>query len=60
VRDDVVAQADIARHALHPPMAGQAAVAVIGVDDRQNLLARLLDLRLLRVDDHAIGNARCA
>ncbi len=60
VRDDVVAQADVAGHALHAAVAGEAAVGVVGVDDRQHLLARFLDRLRLGVDDHAVGDARRA
>ena len=58
VGDDVVAQADVARHAFHAAVAGEAAVAVVGVDDRQHLLPRFLDRLCFGVDDHAIGDAR--
>ena len=60
MRDDVVAQADIAGHALHAPVTGEAAVRVVRVDERQHILPRLFDLRRVRTHDHLVAHRRGA
>ncbi len=60
MRDNVVAQADVAGHTLHAPVARQAAVRVVGIDERENVLSRLFDLGRIGTDDHLVADGRCA
>ena len=60
MRDDIVAQADVAGHALHPPVAGEAAVSVVSVDHGEDELAGLLRVVCDRVDHHLVSHSRRA
>ena len=61
VGDDIVAQADVAGVAVLAAVAGEAAVAVVREDDRNDRLAGFLHLVGLGVDDHAVlHDARCS
>ncbi len=57
VRDDAVAEAGVARLALDDAVAGEAAVRVVGEDQREHGLSRVLDLSGVRADDHAVLHA---
>ncbi len=57
MRHRVVAQADVAGLAVHAAVAGEAAVGVVGVDDREHRLAGIEHRAGVGADDHALGDA---
>src|SRR3989304_5474480 len=60
VGDDAIAQAGVAGLALEDAVAGEAAVRVVGEDQREAGLPGGGGLRAVRSDDHAVGDRRGA
>jgi len=60
VGDDAIAQAGVAGLALDDAVAGEAAVRVVGEDQREDGLPGGGGLRAVRSDDHAVGDRRGA